>query len=49
MSHMDHVAAVVSPPNWNPLPSLRSELGSSRVEEGGDCELVPDPVDLCRG
>lgn len=46
---MDYVVVVVSFLNWNFFFLLRLELGFSRVEEGGDCELVFDFVDFCRG
>ena len=45
---MDHVAAAVNLPNWNPLLSLRAELGARLrrgVEKGGDGHLVPVPTE----
>lgn len=52
MSHMDHVAAAVSSPNWSPLPSLTAEQGArlpQRAEEGEDAELIPVPTEEAQG
>lgn len=49
---MDHEAAATSLPNWNPVPSLRAELGARLplgVEEGGDHDWVPVHTENVQG
>lgn len=49
---MDYVAAAVSLPNWDPLPSPIAELGARlpwQEGEGGGWELVPVSTEDAQG
>lgn len=50
-SHIDNMAATARLPSWNPVPSLRAELGARLppgTEEGGDVNRSLSPQRTCR-